>query len=224
MSGPMNWDASRVSAAIPSGVGFLGAGLIWKGSVGVGENEVHQVHGLTTAASVWLSAAVGVGVGGKMYFISTYCVALIIGVLRFGPRMYGSEDSSYNDEEETSAWDSENSIGTPKPGRSLGNDLDDQNRDDEIESEDEEYSIRRNMSQNDLNADMGGIGMSMSMGDNGYGSVEGGEKTSLLKVKSQSSVSISGMLDGQGSGMPMRRIKKTKRKGSATKKMPSFHS
>ena len=40
MSGPMSWDASRVSAAIPSGVGFLGAGLIWKGSVGEGENEV----------------------------------------------------------------------------------------------------------------------------------------------------------------------------------------
>lgn len=28
--GPMTWDASRVAAAIPSGVGFLGAGLIWK--------------------------------------------------------------------------------------------------------------------------------------------------------------------------------------------------
>ena len=30
-SSTMGWDASRVSAAIPSGVGFLGAGLIWKG-------------------------------------------------------------------------------------------------------------------------------------------------------------------------------------------------
>jgi hypothetical protein len=28
-TGPMNWDASRISAAIPSGVGFLGAGIIW---------------------------------------------------------------------------------------------------------------------------------------------------------------------------------------------------
>ncbi|KAH8092315.1 MgtC-like protein [Aureococcus anophagefferens] len=28
--GPMSWDSSRVAAAIPSGVGFLGAGLIWK--------------------------------------------------------------------------------------------------------------------------------------------------------------------------------------------------
>ena len=28
----MRWDAARVAAAVPSGVGFLGAGLIWKGS------------------------------------------------------------------------------------------------------------------------------------------------------------------------------------------------
>ena len=140
MSGPMNWDASRVAAAIPSGVGFLGAGLIWKGSVGVGDSEVHQVHGLTTAASVWLSAAVGVGVGGKLYFVTLYCVALIIIVLRFGPRMYGSEDGSYMGEEddETSAWDSENSVGTPKETRSMGNMLDDEN----VESQDEEVSGR----------------------------------------------------------------------------------
>jgi len=30
LDGPMGWDASRISAAIPSGVGFLGAGLIFK--------------------------------------------------------------------------------------------------------------------------------------------------------------------------------------------------
>ena len=39
-----------------------------------GDNEVHQVHGLTTAASVWLSAAAGVGAGGAEYFVSTYAV------------------------------------------------------------------------------------------------------------------------------------------------------
>ena len=33
VSGPMDWDASRVSAAIPSGVGFLGAGIIYKEAV-----------------------------------------------------------------------------------------------------------------------------------------------------------------------------------------------
>lgn len=49
-SSTMGWDASRVTAALPSGVGFLGAALIWKGSIGEGDEEVHQVHGLTTAA------------------------------------------------------------------------------------------------------------------------------------------------------------------------------
>ena len=56
MNGPMAWDASRISAAIPSGVGFLGAGLIFKKTEEDSGSMV--VHGLTTAASVWLSAAV----------------------------------------------------------------------------------------------------------------------------------------------------------------------
>lgn len=55
MDGPTSWDASRVSAAIPSGVGFLGAGLIWKGSVGEGEvsegiikRDTDQLNDVTT--------------------------------------------------------------------------------------------------------------------------------------------------------------------------------
>ena len=55
VSGPEDWDASRISAAIPSGVGFLGAGLIFKKT---NDDDNMVVHGLTTAASVWLSAAV----------------------------------------------------------------------------------------------------------------------------------------------------------------------
>ena len=43
VDGPMEWDGSRVSAAIPSGVGFLGAGLIWKGAGGDGKHEVSVV-------------------------------------------------------------------------------------------------------------------------------------------------------------------------------------
>jgi uncharacterized membrane protein YhiD involved in acid resistance len=70
----------------------LGAGLIWKGS-STSTREVdgkfvttfsQEVHGLTTAASVWLSAAVGVAVGGgrRLYMVSVYGVALVILVLR----------------------------------------------------------------------------------------------------------------------------------------------
>jgi uncharacterized membrane protein YhiD involved in acid resistance len=58
-------------------VGFLGAGLIWKGSLSDGNGgEVHQVHGITTAASVWLAAAVGVGAGGALYAVTAYSVSV----------------------------------------------------------------------------------------------------------------------------------------------------
>jgi len=79
-SSTMGWDAARVAAAVPSGVGFLGAGLIWKGSTttstvnAYGERltvSSQSVHGLTTSASVWLSAAVGVAVSGgrRLYLV-----------------------------------------------------------------------------------------------------------------------------------------------------------
>lgn len=97
----MSWDSSRVSAAIPSGVGFLGAGLIWKGTLkDESGTEFYQVHGITTAASVWLSAAVGVGAGGALYAVSAYSTALVILVLRFGPRLYLASDKGFEDDEE----------------------------------------------------------------------------------------------------------------------------
>lgn len=64
LSGPMSWDASRVAAAVPSGVGFLGAASIWKGTATDGTGRP-EVHGLTTATSVWLAAAVGILNGGE---------------------------------------------------------------------------------------------------------------------------------------------------------------
>jgi len=111
---PMPWDASRVTAAIPSGVGFLGAGLIWKGSLSDGSgNELQQVHGITTAASVWLAAAVGAGTGGALYAVSAYSAALVILVLRFGPRLYLQNDRGFEDddgEEEDEKEDGEEDI------------------------------------------------------------------------------------------------------------------
>ena len=52
-------DPSRIAAQIVSGIGFLGAGAIIKFGV--------NIRGLTTAASVWASAAIGMTVGGGMY-------------------------------------------------------------------------------------------------------------------------------------------------------------
>jgi uncharacterized membrane protein YhiD involved in acid resistance len=81
------------SAAIPSGVGFLGSALIWKQTTGEkGQDQRNHVHGITTAASVWLSASVGIGVGGALYVLSIYTVALVVFVLRLGPRLAFEDD------------------------------------------------------------------------------------------------------------------------------------
>jgi putative Mg2+ transporter-C (MgtC) family protein len=100
MDGPMAWDASRISAAIPSGVGFLGAGLIFKEAEKDDKGDItHVVHGLTTSASLWLSAAVGVACGGELYFAATFGVAVMLVLLRFGPRSAYVEEN-HEDEEE----------------------------------------------------------------------------------------------------------------------------
>ena len=106
----MIWDSSRISAAIPSGVGFLGAGIIWKGLVSkkskTGE-QLHEVRGLTTAASVWLSAAVGLAIGGNLYAVGILTTLLTVVILRFGPRIASGdgsdsmEGSSEDDEKES---------------------------------------------------------------------------------------------------------------------------
>jgi len=126
-SSTMGWDASRVSAAIPSGVGFLGAGLIWKGSVGEGKNAHHQVHGLTTAASVWLSAAVGVGAGGRLYFVSAYSVIVVMIILRYGPRIQRRYLNNAEDVDDEDGEDDDDD----------DEDDDDDDDDDDIEDEQE---------------------------------------------------------------------------------------
>lgn len=68
-------DVSRVIQGIAAGVGFIGAGTILK------QRETGEVAGLTTAASIWLTAAVGVGAGvGRLYvaLIATVCALLIL--------------------------------------------------------------------------------------------------------------------------------------------------
>lgn len=56
--------ASRVIANIITGVGFLGAGIIYR------NNSAGTSHGLTTAATIWCTAAVGVAIGLKMFIIA----------------------------------------------------------------------------------------------------------------------------------------------------------
>lgn len=71
-------DPARVAAQVVTGIGFLGAGAIlhMRGSV----------HGLTTAASLWVTAAIGVSVGVGMFLMSFETAVLVFLLLRFGPR------------------------------------------------------------------------------------------------------------------------------------------
>ncbi len=65
---------TRISAQIVSGIGFIGAGLILK--------EGHNVRNLTTAASLWFSAAIGMAIGYEYYFIAVLSTLAGIAVLR----------------------------------------------------------------------------------------------------------------------------------------------
>ncbi len=66
-------DVSRVAAQVVSGIGFLGAGTI------IFRNKI--VRGLTTAASLWTVAAVGLAVGGGLYLAAISATALILLIL-----------------------------------------------------------------------------------------------------------------------------------------------
>ncbi len=55
-------DPSRVAAQVVSGIGFLGAGVIWK--------TEKSVVGVTTAASLWAAASIGVLVGAQLFIVA----------------------------------------------------------------------------------------------------------------------------------------------------------
>ena len=71
--------ASRIIQGIVTGIGFIGAGaILHRGS---------KVQGLTTAASLWVAAAIGVSVGVGMFLMSSVATALVFALLHFGPRV-----------------------------------------------------------------------------------------------------------------------------------------
>lgn len=62
--------AGRIAANIVTGIGFLGAGVIL--------HETNRIKGLTTAAAIWLSAALGMGVGAGDYILSLAAVLFVL--------------------------------------------------------------------------------------------------------------------------------------------------
>lgn len=82
ISGAIEPDhAARIAAQVVMGIGFLGGGLILKDGI--------TVHNLTTAASLWFAAAIGMAFGFGFYTIgvlSTFVAILILHVPRIGTR------------------------------------------------------------------------------------------------------------------------------------------
>lgn len=72
--GASRFDAARVAAGVVSGIGFLGGGIIIKS----GKNHIT---GLTTAAGLWVTAAMGLGIGCGMFELGVLCTVLVIACL-----------------------------------------------------------------------------------------------------------------------------------------------
>ncbi|MGY1489367.1 MgtC/SapB family protein [Methylobacillus pratensis] len=66
-------DPSRMAQGIMTGIGFLGAGVIFK--------EGFTVRGLTTAASIWITAAIGIMFGIGFYFPAVLATLMTLGTL-----------------------------------------------------------------------------------------------------------------------------------------------
>ncbi|CAN5786688.1 hypothetical protein BH18ACI5_BH18ACI5_21690 [soil metagenome] len=101
-------DATRIAAQIVTGIGFLGAGAIMRTG--------GSIRGLTTAAMIWVNAAVGVAVGGGEYHLALIATAITLFVLltlnpverlidRLRPARKG--DDSPTDDESSSAGGAE---------------------------------------------------------------------------------------------------------------------
>ena len=68
-AGAERFDAARVAAGVVTGIGFLGGGIIMK---------KNHVSGLTTAAGLWVTGAIGMGAGCGMYLMAGVCTFLVL--------------------------------------------------------------------------------------------------------------------------------------------------
>lgn len=77
-------DPSRIAASVVTGVGFLGGGAILRTGV--------NVQGLTTAAGLWLCAAIGLSAGAGMYVVSVFSTVLGVVALTLLRQLEHKED------------------------------------------------------------------------------------------------------------------------------------
>lgn len=83
-------DPARLMAQIVSGIGFLGAGVILK-------NGGNKVIGVTTAATIWTTAAVGIGIGAGFYLPSlvTAGMVMLLNPIAWLQYRYGTKSDYY---------------------------------------------------------------------------------------------------------------------------------
>lgn len=88
-------DHSRVAGQIVTGIGFLGGGAILRNR--------DTVHGMTTAATIWVNAAIGIACGTGQYAIATVTTALTLVVLVVLPpiEMYFEKRAGWPDRHQT---------------------------------------------------------------------------------------------------------------------------
>ena len=68
-------DPARAASQIITGIGFLGAGVIWQ--------HKSEVRGITTAADIWVVAAIGMLAGVGIWYLATLLSVLVFFTLRF---------------------------------------------------------------------------------------------------------------------------------------------
>lgn len=86
---------SRVMQGLTTGVGFLGAGAILK------QNDQGRIQGLTTAANVWMTAAIGMaaGMGREMTaVVSTLCALVVLAIIRWTVKDRNEQDEAQTPE------------------------------------------------------------------------------------------------------------------------------
>ncbi|MBT8486077.1 MAG: MgtC/SapB family protein [Phycisphaerales bacterium] len=88
-------DPGRMTGAIVGGVGFLGAGSIMKAG--------GQVRGLTTAAGLWVVAAIGIACGLRHYDVAVFVSLLALATLKIVRRLEPAIHAEANEESKTVA-------------------------------------------------------------------------------------------------------------------------
>lgn len=69
----IDFDPGRIIQAVAIGIGFVGAGVIFR--------RPSQIEGLTTAAGLWATAAIGIAIGIRLYPLAIFSTFLALGIL-----------------------------------------------------------------------------------------------------------------------------------------------